>query len=134
MPIHEIGLKNRRGTLGSPYSVKDYYSINPEFGTLEDLKHFVKRAHDIGMYVILDWVANHTAWDCNLVTEHPEWYARDWKGDFRPTPWWDWDGARERFLRRKSLRCTVMSSSSLRSSHRPEAMSLRENDILSNFG
>jgi glycosidase len=40
--------------------------------------------------VILDWVANHTAWDCNLVTEHPEWYARDWKGDYRPTPWWDW--------------------------------------------
>jgi len=91
MPIHEIGLKNRKGTLGSPYSVKDYYSVNPEFGTLEDLKHFVQAAHDMGMHVILDWVANHTAWDCNLVTEHPEWYARDWKGDFRPTPWWDWD-------------------------------------------
>ena len=91
MPIHEIGLKNRKGTLGSPYSVKDYYSVNPEFGTLEDLKHFVKSAHDTGIYVILDWVANHTAWDCNLVTEHPEWYARDWKGDFRQTPWWDWD-------------------------------------------
>ena len=91
MPIHEIGVKNRKRTLGSPYSVKDYYSVNPEFGTLEDLKHFVKSAHDMGMYVILDWVANHTAWDCNLVTEHPEWYARDWKGDFRPTPWWDWD-------------------------------------------
>ena len=42
------------------------------------------------MHVILDWVANHTAWDNHLVTEHPEWYQRDWKGDFRPTPWWDW--------------------------------------------
>ena len=42
------------------------------------------------MYMILDWVANHAAWDNRLVTEHPEWYARDWKGDFRPTPWWDW--------------------------------------------
>jgi len=42
------------------------------------------------MYVILDWVANHTAWDNALVREHPEWYERDWKGDFRPTPWWDW--------------------------------------------
>jgi glycosidase len=90
MPVHPIGQKARKGTLGSPYSVKDYYSVNPEFGTLDDLKHFVNAAHRQGMYVILDWVANHTAWDSNLVTEHPEWYARDWKGDFRPTPWWDW--------------------------------------------
>lgn len=90
MPIHPIGEKNRKGTLGSPYSVKDYYGVNPEFGTLDDLKHFVATAHALGLYVILDWVANHSAWDCNLTTEHPEWYARDWKGDFRPTPWWDW--------------------------------------------
>jgi glycosidase len=90
MPIHEIGIKNRKGTLGSPYSVKDYYSVNPEFGNLEDLKHFVTLAHQQGFRVILDWVANHTAWDCNLVDSHPEWYVCDWKGDFRPTPWWDW--------------------------------------------
>lgn len=90
MPIHEIGLKNRKGSLGSPYSVKDYYSVNPEFGTLEDLKSFVDAAHEKGMYVILDWVANHTAWDNPLVTEHPDYYERDYKGDFRPTPWWDW--------------------------------------------
>jgi glycosidase len=90
MPIHEIGVKNRKGSLGSPYSVKDYYSVNPEFGTMEDLKTFVAEAHKLGMYVILDWVANHTAWDNKLVTEHPDWYDRDYKGDFRPTPWWDW--------------------------------------------
>lgn len=90
MPIHEIGQKHRKGSLGSPYSVKDYYSVNHEFGSLDDLKHFVDAAHEHGMYVILDWVANHTAWDSNVVSEHPEWYARDWKGDFRPTPWWDW--------------------------------------------
>ena len=90
MPIHLIGDVNRKGSLGSPYAVKDYYSVNPEFGTLDDLKHFVQTAHDHGMYVILDWVANHTAWDNILVADHPEWYARDWKGDFRPTPWWDW--------------------------------------------
>lgn len=90
MPVHEIGAKNRKGSLGSPYAVKDYYSVNPEFGTLDDLKHFVNTAHQLGMYVILDWVANHSAWDNPLVSEHPEWYARDWKGDFRPTPWWDW--------------------------------------------
>jgi glycosidase len=91
MPIHAIGEKNRKGTLGSPYAVKDYFSVNPEFGTLQDLKDLVKAAHDQGMYVILDWVANHTAWDNVLVTQHPEWYKKDHKGDFRPTPWWDWD-------------------------------------------
>ncbi|AWL12523.1 Alpha-amylase [Saliniradius amylolyticus] len=90
MPIHPIGEKNRKGKLGSPYSVRDYYGVNPEFGTLDDLKSFVDRAHELGMYVILDWVANHTAWDNPLVKQHPDWYERDWKGDFRPTPWWDW--------------------------------------------
>ena len=74
MPIHKIGEKNRKGTLGSPYAVQDYYSVNPEFGTLDDLKHFVDAAHQQHMYVILDWVANHTAWDNILVREHPEWY------------------------------------------------------------
>ena len=90
MPIHPIGEVNRKGTLGSPYSVRDYYGVNPEFGTLDDLKQFIRAAHELGLYVILDWVANHSAWDCNLTTEHPEWYSRDWKGDFRPTVWWDW--------------------------------------------
>ncbi len=90
MPIHPIGEKNRKGTLGSPYSVKDYFGVNPEYGTLEDLKAFVDDAHAMGMYVILDWVANHTAWDNPMHIEHPEWYERDWDGDFRPTPWWDW--------------------------------------------
>lgn len=90
MPIHEIGVKNRKGSLGSPYAVKDYYSVNPEFGSLEDLKQFINAAHEQGMYVILDWVANHTAWDNPLVEAHPDWYEKDYKGDFRPTPWWDW--------------------------------------------
>jgi len=90
MPIHPIGEMHRKGTLGSPYSVRDYFGVNPEFGTLDDLKHFVDAAHAEGMYVILDWVANHTAWDNPMRTEHPEWYERDYKGDFRPTPWWDW--------------------------------------------
>jgi glycosidase len=90
MPIHEIGVMNRKGSLGSPYSVRDYYSVNPEFGTLDDLKHFVGEAHRQGFHVILDWVANHTAWDNALRDKHPDWYQRDYKGDFRPTPWWDW--------------------------------------------
>ena len=90
MPIHPIGAKNRKGTLGSPYSVRDYRAVNPDLGTMDDFKSFVRAAHGQGLKVIIDWVANHSAWDNPLVTQHPDWYDRDWKGDFRPTPWWDW--------------------------------------------
>jgi glycosidase len=91
MPVQQIGELHRKGRLGSPYAIKDYFRVNDEFGTAEDLKAFIRAAHDRGLYVILDWVTNHTAWDSNLVAEHPEWYVRDYKGDFSPTPWWDWD-------------------------------------------
>lgn len=90
MPIHPIGEVNRKGSLGSPYAIKDYFGVNPEFGTEEEFRAFVDDAHAQGFKVILDWVANHTAWDNPLVDEHPEWYETDWKGDFHPTPWTDW--------------------------------------------
>src|SRR3546814_17098045 len=90
MPVHPIGEKNRKGSLGSPYAVKDYYGVNPEFGTLVDLKAFVADAHRLGLHVILDWVANHTAWDNPWVKQHPDWYERDCQGHFRPTLRWDW--------------------------------------------
>ncbi len=90
MPIHPIGEVNRKGSLGSPYSIKDFFGVNPEFGTEDDFRAFVEAAHAHGFKVILDWVANHTAWDNPLVTEHPDWYETDWKGDFHPTPWTDW--------------------------------------------
>jgi len=104
MPVHPIGKKNRKGTLGSPYSVRDYYRVNPEFGTLADLKSFVRTAHRLGMRVILDWVANHSAWDNPLVARHPEWYDRDWKGQFRPTPWWDWSDIIDFDFRQEGIR------------------------------
>jgi glycosidase len=63
MPIHPVGVLNSVGQLGSPYSVKNYKEVNPEFGTLEDLQNLVKEAHNRNMAVIIDWVANHTAWD-----------------------------------------------------------------------
>ncbi len=91
MPINPIGVKNRKGTLGSYYSVKDYYGVNPSFGTLEDLKNLVSKIHNMGMHVIIDWVANHSAWDNPLTTEHPEWYSKTKEGKFQPTPWYDWD-------------------------------------------
>lgn len=91
MPIHPIGEMNRKGTLGSYYAIKDYYGVNPEFGNLEDLKDLVRQVHEMGMFIILDWVANHSAWDHPLTREHPEWYSKSINGDFRPTPWFDWD-------------------------------------------
>ncbi len=90
MPVQPIGVKNRKGTLGSPYAVRDYRGVNPEFGTVADLKAFVVTAHKLGLHVILDWVGNHTAWDNVLMKSHPEYYDKDWKGDFHPTPWQDW--------------------------------------------
>lgn len=91
MPIHPIGIEKRKGTLGSEYSVKDYYGVNPEYGTLDDLKALVKKIHGMGMHVILDWVANHSAWDNPLTKEHPDWYTKTPEGNFQPTPWYDWD-------------------------------------------
>jgi cyclomaltodextrinase len=91
MPIHPIGVEKRKGTLGSEYSVKDYYGVNSEYGTMDDFKALVKKIHSMGMFVILDWVANHSAWDNPLAQEHPDWYTKTPEGNFQPTPWYDWD-------------------------------------------
>ncbi len=91
MPINPIGEKNRKGKMGSYYSVKDYYGVNPQLGTKEDLIALVKKIHSMGMHVIVDWVANHSAWDNELATTHPEWYSKTPEGNFQPTPWYDWD-------------------------------------------
>jgi alpha-amylase len=76
MPIFPIGEKNRKGTLGSPYSVRDYKMVNPDLGTKDDLIALVKEAHTLGMHVILDWVPNHTSWDHVWIHEHPEYYTK----------------------------------------------------------
>jgi glycosidase len=89
MPIHPVGLKNRKGTLGSPYAVQDYYGINPEFGTMKDFKKLLAVVHKNGMKLIIDLVANHTSWDSKLINEHPEWFTRDEKGTIIP-PNADW--------------------------------------------
>ncbi len=89
MPIGPISEKNRKGSLGSYYAVKDYKGINPEFGTLEDFKNLVNKAHELGFKVIIDWVANHTGWDNQWITDHPEWYTKDSTGAIIP-PNPDW--------------------------------------------
>jgi glycosidase len=90
MPIYPIGQENRKGTLGSYYSISDYKAVNPEFGSMEDFQAVVSQAQELGMTVILDWVANHTAWDHQWITDHPEWYEKDSTGNmFGPFDWSD---------------------------------------------
>lgn len=90
MPVHPIGEIERKGTLGSYYSVKDYFDVNPEFGTKDDLRSLIETAHSLDMKVILDWVANHTAWDNPLTETNPEFFETDENGNFIPPRGTDW--------------------------------------------
>ena len=88
MPIHPIGQKVKKGSIGSPYAVRDYYAINPDYGTTNDFKQLLAGAHQRGMKVILDIIAGHTAWD-SVLMEHPEFYKKDASGKIIP-PFPDW--------------------------------------------
>lgn len=98
MPIYPISKTNRKATpelsvediddpnkfekyLGSYYAISDYTAVNPNFGTMEDFQELVKTAHENGMYVILDWVANHTGWDHHWIEEHPEYFTKNKAGE-----------------------------------------------------
>jgi cyclomaltodextrinase / maltogenic alpha-amylase / neopullulanase len=93
MPIHPLGEKLKKGTLGSPYCVRDFYAINPSYGTTNDFKRLVTEAHARGMKVIMDIVAGHTAWDSVMMT-HPEFYTKDANGKMHP-PYPDWTDVAE---------------------------------------
>ncbi len=96
MPIQPIGKRNRKAVgdtfvedlpypdynkyWGSPYSISNYTDVNPRYGTLEDFKRVVAKCHEMGIKVILDWVGNHTSWDSDWISEHPEWYTHDSTG------------------------------------------------------
>lgn len=123
MPIHEIGIKNRKAKgdlsidaiadtvqkkkyLGSPYSIKDYRSINSNYGTKEDFQKLVKTAHENGIYVILDWVANHTSWDHAWVAQHPDYYTHDKNGKMIAP--FDWTDVAELDYNNKNLRKAML--------------------------
>lgn len=90
MPIHPIGKINRKGILGSYYSIQDFKAVNPEFGTAADFKKIIEQAHGLGMKVIMDWVANHAAWDNVWTKDHPGYFERDQEGNFKsPYDWTD---------------------------------------------
>ncbi|MFU0799143.1 MAG: alpha-amylase family glycosyl hydrolase [Xylanivirga thermophila] len=90
MPIYPISEKNRKGTLGSYYAVKDYTDVNPEFGTMEDFKELVDKCHDMGFKVLLDWVANHTGWDNVWIENNPDWYTQNADGNIIHPLGTDW--------------------------------------------
>ena len=80
MPIHPIGELNRRDLLGSPDAIKDFYAVNPEFGTLEDFKSLVNAAHQQGLKIIINLVINQAAWDNQILMEHPDWFVHNEEG------------------------------------------------------
>ena len=82
LPVHPIGEKARKGVLGSPYAIRDYRGVNPEYGTLDDFRRLVDEAHRLGMKCIIDVVYNHTSPDSVLAEEHPEWFYHKEDGAF----------------------------------------------------
>jgi len=90
MPIHPIGEAGRKGSLGSPYAVRDYRAVNPDLGTEAEFRAFVDEAHRLGLKVILDWVANHSARDNPLTRSHPDWYTRTPEGALMSPQGTDW--------------------------------------------
>jgi glycosidase len=90
MPIYPVGKLHAKGSLGSPYSVANYTAVNPDYGTDADFKQLVDTAHSLGMKVVLDWVANHTAWDNPWITQHKDWYTQDGSGNIIWPAGTDW--------------------------------------------
>lgn len=88
IPITPISIKKRQGTLGSYYACSDYTSVNPEFGSLEDFKRLIKKAHSLGFKALIDWVANHTGWDHLWTKKHPEFYKKNKDGIFYDEHGW----------------------------------------------
>lgn len=93
MPIHPLGEKMKKGTIGSPYCVRDFYAINPGYGTTNDFKQLISEAHKRGMKIIMDIVAGHTSWD-SVMMAHPEFYTKDANGNMHP-PYPDWTDVAE---------------------------------------
>lgn len=93
MPIHPLGEKLKKGSIGSPYCVRDFYAINPAYGTTNDFRQLVAQAHQRGVKVIMDVVLGHTAWD-SVMMEHPDFYAKDANGRPHP-PYAEWTDVAE---------------------------------------
>ena len=107
MPIYPIGEVKSKN---SPYSVRDYKAVAPEYGTVEDLRMLVESCHERGMGVILDWVANHTAWDNVWVEQHPDWYTHDEAGNIIFPPGTDWTDVADLNYDNKDMRAAMIDA------------------------
>lgn len=113
MPPYPIGVKNRKGSLGSPYSISDYTKINPDLGTLPDFKNLVKEIHKLKMKVILDWVGNHTSFDNVWINSHPEWYTKDSLGNITHPIGTDWTDVADLNYDNKEMRIEMIKAMSM---------------------
>ena len=110
MPISPIGVDGRKGTLGSYYSIIDYKAINPEFGTMKDFKHFLATAHDLGLKVIIDWVANHTSRDAKWWKQgKKDWYVIDEKTGL-PIVEYDWTDIAKLNYKNQKMRAAMLDA------------------------
>lgn len=107
MPIYPIGEEKSKN---SPYSVKDYKAVAPEYGTVDDLRMLVESCHERGIGVILDWVANHTAWDNVWLKEHPDWYTHDSVGNIIFPPGTDWTDVADLNYDNKEMRAAMIDA------------------------
>lgn len=107
MPIYPIGEEKSKN---SPYSVKDYKAVAPEYGTVDDLRTLVEACHERGMGVILDWVANHTAWDNVWLKQHPDWYTHDSVGNIIYPPGTDWTDVADLNYDNKDMRAAMIDA------------------------
>ncbi len=107
MPIYEEGSVN---SVGSPYCIKDYTKINPEYGTLADLRALTDQAHALGMAVILDWVANHTSWDHPWISAHPAWYSQNANGQIIIPPGTNWNDVADLNFNQADMRAAQIAA------------------------
>jgi glycosidase len=107
MPIYPIGQIN---SVNSPYSVKNYYEVGSEFGTLADLRTLTTEAHNRNMAVVVDWVANHTAWDNPWVTQYPEWYSQDGNGNIIIPPGTNWNDVADLNFNNATMRVNMIDA------------------------
>jgi len=109
MPIYPVGQLNSVGQLGSPYAVADYTAVNPEFGTMQDFKELIAAAHENGIAVIVDWVANHTAWD-NPWIENTDWYTQDEFGNIISPAGTNWNDVADLNFDNDEMRLTMIDA------------------------
>ena len=107
MPIYPIGQIN---SVNSPYCVKNYYEVGSEYGTLADLRTLTTEAHNRNIAVVLDWVANHTAWDNPWVAQHPDWYSQDGSGNIIIPPGTNWNDVADLNFSNTTMRANMIDA------------------------